>query len=89
MHAANTVPYNMANDDESFNQEMTAFSNMSYHLQTRMLNCLLADRVMEFCGLYCCVIRISHPSLTFIFLAARMMSRNCKALAVKQTAPGK
>jgi hypothetical protein len=50
MHAANKVTYNMANDDKSFNQEILATCYTISKQECRTV--LLADRVMEFCGLY-------------------------------------
>jgi hypothetical protein len=54
MHTANTVTYNMANDDESFNQEMKWQLLATCHTISKQecQTVLLANRVMEFCGLY-------------------------------------
>jgi hypothetical protein len=53
MRAANTVTYNMANDDESFKPEMKWQLLATCHTISKQecRTVLLANRVMEFCGL--------------------------------------
>jgi len=55
IHAAHTVTYNMANDDESFNKEM-ASDSLEWHVMLspnkRTGAVLLATRVMQVCGLH-------------------------------------
>jgi len=53
-HSANTVTYNLANDDESFNKVM-ASDSLKWHFM-RMLKqedwiCNLANRVVKLCEL--------------------------------------
>jgi hypothetical protein len=54
-HAANTVTYNMANDDESFNKEM-ASDSLEWHVMLspnkKTEAVLMASRVMKVCELH-------------------------------------
>jgi hypothetical protein len=55
IHAANTVTYNMAKDDGSFNKEM-ASANLEWQVMQspnkKSEVVLLASRVMKVCGLH-------------------------------------
>jgi hypothetical protein len=55
IHAANTVTYNMSNDDESFNKEMSSDS-LEWHVMRspnkKIRAVLLASRVITVCGLH-------------------------------------
>jgi len=55
IHAANTVTYNMANDDESFNKEI-ASDSLEWHVMLspnkKTGGALMASRVMKVCGLH-------------------------------------
>jgi hypothetical protein len=57
VHAANTVTYNMANDDESFNKEMESDSlewNVTHSPNKKTGVVLLASSAMKFCRLNIC-----------------------------------
>jgi hypothetical protein len=55
VHAANTVTYNMANDDKSFNKEMERDSlkwNVMQSPNKKTGFVLLASRAVKVCGLH-------------------------------------
>jgi len=55
IYTANTVTYNMANDDESFNKEMSSDS-LEWHVMwspnKKIRAVLLASRFIKVCGLH-------------------------------------